>query len=170
MIVLSAFCENLINKTRTISSIWLCAMVCLGVLHGCTSEKIGIEESRDDGLLHLTFSMEGLTKADVGADGSGNFSEGDKVGLYIGNGDETQYRELTYAGGLWTPQLRRSDFGSGELTLSAHFPADRKCLRSRWRIFLDHSEGQWGRDIYGSDTSSVHFCISERRRPREEYL
>ena len=95
-------------------------MVCLGVLHGCTSEKIGIEESRDDGLLHLTFSMEGLTKADVGADGSGNFSEGDKVGLYIGNGD----RELTYAGGLWTPQLRRSDFGSGELTLSAHFPAD----------------------------------------------
>lgn len=98
-------------------------MVGLGVLSACTSEKIGVGEGLDDGLLHLVFSKEGQTKADVGADGSGNFSEGDRIGLYIGNGDETQYRELTYAGGQWTPELRRSDFGSGELTLSAHFPA-----------------------------------------------
>lgn len=98
-------------------------MVCLGLFSGCTSEKIGTGEIRDDGILRLTFSMEGMTRADIGADGSGSFSEGDRIGLYVGNGQESLYRELTYSSGEWKPELRRSDFGDGELTLSAHYPA-----------------------------------------------
>lgn len=98
-------------------------MVCSAVVSGCTSEDIGTEGDGDAGYLHLAFSMEDLTKADIGADGSGNFSEGDRIGLYIGNGQETLYRELTYSAGEWKPDLKRSDFGSGELYLSAHYPA-----------------------------------------------
>ncbi|WP_274958193.1 hypothetical protein [Millionella massiliensis] len=47
----------------------------------------------------------------------------DRIGLYIDNGSEVQYRELTYQGGEWMPRLKRSDFGDGTLTMSAHYPA-----------------------------------------------
>ena len=50
------------------------------------------------------------------------FTEGDCIGLYIDNGSETRYRELTYTSGEWQPRLRRSEFGEGELTLAAHYP------------------------------------------------
>lgn len=42
--------------------------------------------------------------------------------ILIDNGTEVAYRELTLTGGEWQPQLRRSDFGAGELTLAACFP------------------------------------------------
>lgn len=63
------------------------------------------------------------TRADISEDGSGTFTEGDKIGLIVSNGDDRQYRELTYTGGEWTPRLKRSEFGKGELTIAAHFPA-----------------------------------------------
>ena len=72
--------------------------------------------------MRLTFSrLE--TRAEMASDGSGTFSEGDRIGLYIDNGREVQYRELTYQGGEWMPRLKRSDFGDGTLTMSAHYPA-----------------------------------------------
>jgi len=48
--------------------------------------------------------------------------KGDCVGVYINNGSDIQYRELTFEGGEWLPKLKRQDFGSGQLILSAHYP------------------------------------------------
>lgn len=62
------------------------------------------------------------TRADLNSDGSGNFAEGDRIGLYIDNSSSVEYREVTLKNGIWQPQLRRSDFGEGELILSAHYP------------------------------------------------
>lgn len=60
----------------------------------------------------------------MGTDGAGRFTEGDRIGLFVDNGSEVAYRELTYTAGSWEPLLRRSDFGDGELVISAHYPAD----------------------------------------------
>lgn len=89
---------------------------------GCTS---GNEESvigTGDQYLHISF-VKADTRADIANDGSGNFEDGDEIGLYIDNGERVEYRRLTYAAGEWQPRLQRSDFGDGRLTLSAHFPA-----------------------------------------------
>lgn len=48
--------------------------------------------------------------------------KGDCVGVYINNGSDIQYRELTFEGGEWLPKLKRQDFGPGQLILSAHYP------------------------------------------------
>lgn len=54
----------------------------------------------------------------MGTDGAGRFTEGDRIGLFVDNGSEVAYRELTYTAGSWEPLLRRSDFGDGELVIS----------------------------------------------------
>lgn len=97
----------------------LCLQVCL--LAACSKEFSDPTGVQDDNYLEISFSR--ATRADLDANGAGNFSEGDRIGLYIDNGSETVYRELTYTSGEWQPRLRRSDFGSGELTLAAHHPA-----------------------------------------------
>lgn len=48
--------------------------------------------------------------------------KGTAWGSIIDNGTEVAYRELTLTGGEWQPQLRRSDFGAGKLTLAACSP------------------------------------------------
>lgn len=97
----------------------------LGVLlflFSCTSEIDKLDETQNNGeYIEFTFSTNN-SRANVNADGSGFFTEGDAVGLYINNGSKTEFRKLIYSGGKWTPGLRRSDFGDGELTFSAHYP------------------------------------------------
>lgn len=75
-----------------------------------------------DGYLQLEFTRD-VTRTDIAEDGSGSFTAGDVVGLYVDNGSSVQYRELTYDGSEWLPRLKRSEFGLGALTLSAHYPA-----------------------------------------------
>lgn len=62
------------------------------------------------------------TKAEIGQDGSGSFVENDKIGLVITSDSKSEYVELEYKGGKWLPELRRSDYGGGDLRISAHFP------------------------------------------------
>ena len=62
------------------------------------------------------------TKADIEEDGSGSFTEGDKVGLYI-YGEQTRQVILTMEDGQWTPKLLKSELGSGTVRLSAYYPA-----------------------------------------------
>ncbi len=97
----------------------LSLQVCL--LAACNKEFSDPTGVQDDNYLEISFSR--TTRADLDANGAGNFSEGDRIGLYIDNGSETAYRELAYTSGEWQPRLRRSDFGEGELTLAAHYPA-----------------------------------------------
>lgn len=100
---------------------WVLLCLSLGMLGACTTEKSDPAAERLDDYLQLTFSTT-ETRADLDGNGSGTFSEGDKVGLFIGNGSTTEYRELTYTAGEWQPLLRRCEFGEGDLTLAAHYP------------------------------------------------
>ena len=63
-----------------------------------------------------------LSRADLSQEGAGSFSEGDCIGLYVACEGNISYRELTLTGGEWYPRLKRSEFGKGRLTLSAHYP------------------------------------------------
>ena len=93
-------------------------LICL--LAACNNEPLDPTGGPNDNYLEISFSR--TTRADLDESGAGNFSEGDCVGLYIDNGSETRYRELTYTSGEWQPRLRRSEFGEGELILAAHYP------------------------------------------------
>lgn len=88
----------------------------------CSSEFQDNYQDRNNEYLDIVFSKE-ETRADLASDGSGSFTEGDKVGLYIQGDKGLSYRELTYSGGQWMPRLKRSDFGEGPISLSAHYPA-----------------------------------------------
>lgn len=87
----------------------------------CNSEMTDDPTQRGNGWIELNFTIP-ETRTSLDDSGAGTFSDGDKVGLYIDNGSSIAYRELTYSAGAWQPQLRRSDFGSGNLTLAAHYP------------------------------------------------
>lgn len=92
-----------------------------------TEEPVPVQ---DDGLIELAFTKSGFagdtqvstsTKADINDDGNGNFTEGDKVGLYI-YGSPSRHIVLTLENGKWTPALKKSDLGSGTARLSAYYP------------------------------------------------
>lgn len=97
----------------------LCLPACLAA--ACSDEISESPAGQRDEYLELNFSV-APTRADLDASGAGSFSEGDRVGLYIDNGSDIAYRELTYTSGAWEPRLQRSDFGEGALTLAAHYP------------------------------------------------
>lgn len=98
----------------------LSLQVCL--LAACTNEMTESPVNPGDGYLELNFTTI-ETRTELNQSGAGDFSQGDKIGLFIGNGATYEYRELTYTSGTWEPRLRRSDFGDGTLTLAAHYPA-----------------------------------------------
>lgn len=89
----------------------------------CTTGPDETGADAGDGYIRFTFAQP-ETRAELGTDGAGRFTEGDRIGLFVDNGSEVAYRELTYMAGSWEPLLRRSDFGDGELVISAHYPAD----------------------------------------------
>lgn len=76
----------------------------------------------EEGYISLHFAR-AETRAEVDDSGAGSFTEGDRIGLFIDNGETVSYRELTRTSGEWLPRLKRSEFGTGELTLAAHYPA-----------------------------------------------
>lgn len=62
------------------------------------------------------------TKAEMDQDGSGNFVDNDKIGVVISSDSKSEYVELEYKDGKWLPELKRSDYGGGDLKICAHFP------------------------------------------------
>ncbi|EKC67490.1 hypothetical protein OBE_05423, partial [human gut metagenome] len=92
------------------------------LLSACNDDVMDPTEISGNDILKLNFSTID-TRADLDDSGVGTFSENDKIGLYIDNGAKIEYRELTLVSGEWQPLLRRSEFGSGALTISAHYPA-----------------------------------------------
>lgn len=91
------------------------------VFSSCSSDFEDLRYLHNDELIEFAF-ITTESRAGLNSDGSGFFSEGDVIGLHINNGNKTEFRKLTYIGGKWTPGLRRSDFGEGELIISAHYP------------------------------------------------
>ena len=100
--------------------VWFCVGVCGMVFSACTSEKTEFNDPAGGDRLQLTFTR-AATRADVSQDGSGDFTDGDRIGLYVDNGTDVSYRQLTLTGGQWLPVLKRSEFGSGTLHLSAWY-------------------------------------------------
>ena len=92
------------------------------LLAACSDEMPERMSNPGDDYIVLNFTTV-ETRANLDASGAGTFSEGDKVGLFIGDGSSYEYREVTYTSGAWEPRLRRSEFGEGELKLAAHYPA-----------------------------------------------
>lgn len=76
----------------------------------------------EEGYISLHFARV-ETRAEMDDSGAGSFTEGDRIGLFIDNGETVSYRELTRTSGEWLPRLKRSEFGTGDLTLAAHYPA-----------------------------------------------
>lgn len=110
--------------------IWcLCVVACLFGFSSCVSDEDKHISSSEDEYLHLTFTKT-VSRADLSSDGAGNFSEGDCVGLYVKSEGGLHYEELTLQDGEWYPRLKRSDFGAGTLTLSAHYPVLPESSRS----------------------------------------
>lgn len=126
----------------------------LGLLAGLTTAcDTGPADSPDlpnDGYLELNFSAP-ETRTDLNDAGAGNFSEGDRIGLYIGNGSKIEYRELTYRSGVWEPRLLRSDFGEGELTLAAHYPVRNTSAEEPARTTITLEDDQSGDGFAASD-------------------
>lgn len=92
----------------------------LGLLSGCRSVLDNPIPDDTDGFLQLEFSMP-ATRAEIDGNGAGSFSDGDRIGLFIDNGEEIISQELTFNGGEWSPKLNRRDLGTGRLTLSASY-------------------------------------------------
>ena len=128
------------------------------ILWGCKADLNPYEELESNEYIQLYFTKTETTRADIGEDGSGSFNEGDCVGVYINNGSDIQYRELTFEGGEWLPKLKRQDFGPGQLTLSAHYPvvsgvSDIAKDQYDFKVELDQSEtGKEKSDLLVSQT------------------
>lgn len=101
--------------------LWVLQCICLLVFSSCTSEFEPFRQSQNDEFLEFTFTTAD-SRANINSDGSGYFTEGDVIGLCISNGGRTEFRKLEFSNGQWTPLLRRSDFGDGELSITAHYP------------------------------------------------
>ena len=110
------------NSIRIIVKYLLLALVVAPILlSGCKKSEACISEG--DRYIEIKFTQEDSdTRAEIGDDGSGFFTDGDKVGLYI-YGKQTKQVILTREGGQWTPKLLKSELGAGTVRLSAYYPA-----------------------------------------------
>lgn len=152
--------------TETLFRALFCVLI---LIHSSCSSRLDDMPVRDgDGYLSLSFCML-ETKADISDGGSGTFSEGDRIGLYVAGDAGLFYRELTYQGGEWLPKLKRSDFGSGTLSLSAHYPAageDKDPSDHVLDISVDQNDGKYAAEDLlvsqtvlesGSDRAEMYF-------------
>ncbi len=79
----------------------------------------------DDGTIALRCSRSAawaLKSPATDSDGKGSFEPGDRIEMSITGGGATHNATLQYSGSQWMPALRRSEYGMGELRLSAIYP------------------------------------------------
>lgn len=150
--------DTVFNKRTPLWRLLLILALCLS---SCTANF----DSTDNGTsssdyLDLYFHCT-ETRADMAENGSGVFTEGDKIGLIVSDGNGTQYRELTYHEGEWTPRLKRSEFGKGELTLTAHFPAFGAGVESSPTQKIDIAADQSNPEKGISDILFAKFTLKE---------
>ena len=110
------------RKQRTVTFMVLAWAAVIALLSGCRKSEYDAVR-QDDRYVDFVFTRDmQYSKAEMGEDGSGFFSEGDKIGLYI-YGNPTRHVVLTMSEGQWIPKLKKSDLGSGVARLSAYYPA-----------------------------------------------
>lgn len=81
---------------KLLYAVWWCIPVLLATAcrTGMTEECFDGEE----GYISLHFARV-ETRAEVDDSGAGSFTEGDRIGLFIDNGETVSYRELTRTSG-----------------------------------------------------------------------
>ena len=130
------------------------------LLSGCDKSE-NLASSQEDIYVEMAFSRDSNgTKAEIGDDGSGAFSEGDKVGLYI-HGEQTRHIILTLEDGQWAPKLRKSELGSGTVRLSAYYPAREDVSPETGRHTHRVSEDQTGDGYAESDLLWSHLELKQ---------
>ena len=89
------------------------------------SDDPSTDEGRNgnDPVVEFSFTKSPFTRASIAEDGSGSFSEGDRIDLYAQSSSGAVHHALTMQNGEWTPALRRSQLGTGEAALTAYYPA-----------------------------------------------
>jgi|GEM_PF-2080596 procyclic form-specific polypeptide B-alpha (fragment) len=87
-------------------------------------EEFRTNEEGDDCFVEFSFIQSPVeTRAVVGEDGSGSFTDGDKIDLYTRSVSGAKHFLLTMQDGQWKPQIRRSQLGEGDVTLTGYYPA-----------------------------------------------
>ena len=82
------------------------------MLSGCDTDSNDYDHIGHNEYIQLNFTKT-ETRANLDESGSGSFNDGDRIGLYIDNGAEVQYRELIFEDNEWHPRLKRQEFGPG---------------------------------------------------------
>jgi hypothetical protein len=93
-------------------AVWMMLGLQTCLLAACSSDLNDPAAGGGNDLLELNFSI-AATRTSLDDSGAGSFSEGDRVGLYIDNGTEVAYRELTLTGGEWQPRCAAATSGQG---------------------------------------------------------
>ena len=88
---------------------------------GCSESDPATEGlgAAPDGEVEFVFDLS-AARAAIGEAGSGEFEDGDRIGLYV-FGSPSQHFVLTRENGAWRPKLKKSDLGDGKI--SAYYPA-----------------------------------------------
>lgn len=79
----------------------------------------------EEGMIALKCSRSAdwtLRNAAADTDGKGSFEAGDRIEMNISTAGTTSNTTLQYSGSQWMPALKRSEYGTGELLLSAVYP------------------------------------------------
>ena len=148
------------NNIRIIVKYLLPVLVAVPILlSGCRKSEACIPD--DDMYIEMMFTQEnGGTRAEIGNDGSGFFTDGDKVGLYI-CGKQTKHIILTMEGGKWTPKLLKSELGTGTVNLSAYYPAREDVSPETNRHTHSVNTDQTGHGYEDSDLLWSHLDIKQ---------
>ncbi len=145
--------SNLVRRSGALLS------VAILILSSCTrSDTEDFPIVSADGEVEFVFSLP-ATRADIGEDGSGTFEDGDRIGLYV-YGSPSRHFILTRQNGSWTPRFKKSDLGSGLVTLSAYYPAREDVQPETEKHFHTVSADQSGEGFDKSDLLWAHRVIN----------
>ena len=113
--IMSRLFEDILRKIVLL--LWGAALL----MAGCSESDPATEGlgAAPDGEVEFVFDLS-AARAAIGEDGSGEFEDGDRIGLYV-FGSPSQHFVLTRANGAWWPKLKKSDLGDGKI--SAYYPA-----------------------------------------------
>ena len=113
--IMSRLFEDILRKTVLL--LWGAALLMVGCSESDpATEGLG---AAPDGEVEFVFDLS-AARAAIGEDGSREFEDGDRIGLYV-FGSPSQLFVLTRENGAWRPKLKKSDLGDGKI--SAYYPA-----------------------------------------------
>lgn len=146
--IMSRLFEDILRKTVLL--LWGAALL----MAGCSESDPATEGlgAVPDGEVEFVFDLS-AARAAIGEDGSGEFEDGDRIGLYV-FGSPSQHFVLTRENGSWRPKLKKSDLGDGKI--SAYYPAREDVRPEENRHFHAVAADQSGEGYAESDMLWAH--------------